>query len=135
MHSRELAELFLRNAQQDEFVLDKLISDPSSPIEIICFHAQQSVEKRLKAVLALHGVRFAKIHEIGKILALLRKNGITYPPDFEDLDGLSPFAADFRYEELPTGGGRLLDRMWAADCVRRVKTWAEAAVKNKPEVT
>ncbi len=72
MHSRELAELFFRKAQQDEFVLDKLISDPSSPVEVIGFHAQQSVEKRLKAVLALHGVRFAKIDEIGKILALLR---------------------------------------------------------------
>lgn len=28
MHSRELAELFFRKARQDEFVLDKLISDP-----------------------------------------------------------------------------------------------------------
>ncbi len=134
MHSRELAELLLRKAQQNEFVIDKLISDPSSPSEVIGFHAQQSVEKRLKAVLALHGVRFAKIHEIGKILALLRKNGITYPPEFEDLDDLSPFAADFRYEDLPTGGGRLLDQMWAVDCVRRVRTWAEAVVKTKPEV-
>ena len=34
-HSRELAELLLRKAEQDEFALDKLIPDPDSPDEII----------------------------------------------------------------------------------------------------
>jgi HEPN domain-containing protein len=130
MHSRELAELFFRKARQDEFVLDKLISDPTSPDEVIGFHAQQAVEKMLKAVLALHAVRLGKIHEIGQLRALLRKNGIAHPSEFDELDRLSPFAADFRYKDLPSGPEHPFDRMWAADSVRRVKAWAEAAVRG-----
>jgi len=56
--SRELAELLLQKAEQDEFALDKLIPDPNSPDEIIGFHAQQAIEKMLKAVLALAAVRY-----------------------------------------------------------------------------
>ena len=130
MHSRELAELFLRKARQDDFVLDKLISDPASPDEVIGFHAQQAVEKMLKAVLAFHAVRVGKIHEIGQLLALLRKNTIIYPSEFDELDRLSPFAADFRYEDLPSGPEHSFDRTWAADNVRRVRTWAESSVQR-----
>ena len=130
MHSRELAELFFRKARQDEFVLDKLISDPTSPDEVIGFHAQQAVEKMLNAVLALHAVRFGKVHEIGQLLGLLRKNSINCPSEFDELDLLSPFAADFRYKDLPSGPERAFERMWAVDCVRRVKAWAEAAVRG-----
>ena len=43
--SRELAELLVRKAAQDEFVIEKLISDPASPEEAIGFHAQQAIEK------------------------------------------------------------------------------------------
>jgi hypothetical protein len=50
-HSSEHAELLLRKAQQDESALEKLISDPALPDEIIGFHAQQAIEKTLKAVL------------------------------------------------------------------------------------
>ena len=85
MHSRELAELFFGKARQDEFALDKLVSDPASPDEVIGFHAQQAVEKMLKAVLVLHAVRLGKIHEIAQLLALLRENHIPYPAEFEEL--------------------------------------------------
>jgi hypothetical protein len=42
-HSREHAELLLHKARQDEFALEKLISDPALPDEIIGFHAQQAI--------------------------------------------------------------------------------------------
>jgi hypothetical protein len=38
--SRERAQLLLRKAAQDEFTIEKLISDPASPDEVIGFHAQ-----------------------------------------------------------------------------------------------
>lgn len=131
MHSRELAELFFRKARQGEFVLDKLISDSASPDEVIGFHAQQAVEKMLKAVLALHAIRFGKVHEIGQSLTLLRKSNIAYPPEFEELDRLSSFAVDFRYKDLPSGPERPFDRTWAAGFVGRVKAWAEGVVTGQ----
>jgi len=129
MRSRELAELFLRKARQDEFALDKLISDPASPDEVVGFHAQQAVEKMVKAVLALHAVRFGRVHEIGHILGLLRKNNIPYPSEFEELDRLTPFATTLRYEDMLAELEHSLDRRWAHEMVRRVKAWAEGVVQ------
>ena len=40
MKVREHALLFLRKAEQDDFVLDLLLGSPESPDEIIGFHAQ-----------------------------------------------------------------------------------------------
>jgi HEPN domain-containing protein len=58
MRWREHAELLLRKAAQDEFTVEKLFPDPASPDEVIGFHAQQVVEKTLKAVLALRAVPY-----------------------------------------------------------------------------
>ena len=41
------------------------------PTDTVCFHAQQCVEKYLKAFLVLEGIDFPKAHDIGKISALL----------------------------------------------------------------
>ena len=42
-----------------------------APADTICFHAQQCVEKYLKALLVHKGVGFAKTHEIADLVALL----------------------------------------------------------------
>ncbi|OGV95004.1 MAG: hypothetical protein A3K19_26565, partial [Lentisphaerae bacterium RIFOXYB12_FULL_65_16] len=39
--------------------------------DTVCFHAQQCVEKYLKALLVLNGVSFPKTHDIEDILALV----------------------------------------------------------------
>jgi len=57
MPQREHSELLLRKAAQDEFTVEKLIPDPESPDEVIGFHAQQAVEKILKAVSFSHSFR------------------------------------------------------------------------------
>jgi HEPN domain-containing protein len=41
------------------------------PTDTVCFHAQQCVEKYLKAVLVFHGREFPKVHDVAEILALL----------------------------------------------------------------
>ena len=41
------------------------------PTDTICFHAQQCVEKYLKALLAWHGVDAPKTHNIKRLLPLL----------------------------------------------------------------
>ena len=49
-------EVLLRKARQDELVLQKLLNDPEVDDDTLGFHAQQSAEKMLKAVLASRGV-------------------------------------------------------------------------------
>jgi len=132
MQSRRLAETLLRKAAQDEFVLHKLIPDPASPDEAIGFHAQQAVEKMLKAVLALHAIRFGKVHELAHLLDLLHEKSISFPKNFEEFDRLTPFAATLRYEDIfPISEGPI-DRTWAADCVRQARAWAESILAGHP---
>ena len=83
-HSRELAELLLRKAEQDEFALDKLIPDPNSPDEIIGFHAQQAIEKTLKAVLTNSAIYYGRTHNLSVLLDLLRANDISFPGELEE---------------------------------------------------
>lgn len=97
--SRELAELLLRKAAHDEYVFIALWGNREAPQEVALFHAQQAVEKMIKAVLALSAVRFRKIHDLGALIDLARGNGIAFPKELEGVTRLTPFATYFRYEE------------------------------------
>ncbi len=131
MRQREHAELLLHKAQQDEFALEKLIPDPASPDEIIGFHAQQAVEKMLKAVLTNAAVYYARTHNLDALLGLLRDYGISFPGELEDVGRLTPFAARFRYVDMAPELGMPFDRVWARECVRKVRAWAESALREK----
>ena len=133
MRSREHAELLLRKAAQDEFVVEKLSFDPASPDEVIGFHAQQSVEKTLKAVLTLSSIHYGRTHSIAALIDLLAENGIAVPSELDQVRRLTPFAVAFRYDELPPQPQQPFDRLWALDCVRQVRTWAESLLRKKRE--
>jgi len=133
MPSRERAELLLRKAAQDEFALAKLVSDPESPDELIGFHAQQAVEKMLKAVLAVKGVCYRPIHDLTELMELLRDNAISFPAGLEDSRRLTPFATTFRYDDFLLQEGEAFDRAWAIECVSKVRAWAESIIKPREE--
>lgn len=65
----------------------------------ICFHAQQFVEKALKAFLVLHGREFPRTHNLSFLKALCAE----MDPDFSDLpiDDLSLYAVELRYPGEP----------------------------------
>lgn len=125
---RERAARLLRKAAQDEFTIEKLLPDPASPDEVIGFHAQQAIEKMLKAVLALWSVRYRRTHDIVELIDLVRQKIDTFPADLEDLRRLSPFATEYRYDDFPEESEEPFDRQWALQCVRRARTWAEFVV-------
>lgn len=110
MRSRHSAEVPLRKAKGDEFTVEKLAPDHSSPDEVIGFHAQQAVEKMLKAVLSLHELPYPRIHDLTELVDLLRENKISTPEYLEEVDRLTPFVTLFRYSDLATEPPRSLDR-------------------------
>jgi HEPN domain-containing protein len=61
------------------------------------FHAQQAVEKALKAVLAKHGVEFPYTHNIGLLMRLCEDQGYELPAQLLESDRLTPYAAAIRY--------------------------------------
>lgn len=98
MKNRKLAEKFLRKANQDMVVLEKWRQDPDIADEILGFHAQQTAEKMLKAVLAYHGIEFPLTHRLTDLIDLGKEHGIVLPDRLEDVRFLTPFAVEFRYD-------------------------------------
>ncbi len=82
---------------------------------IFGFHAQQAVEKGLKAWLSAMEVLFPLTHDISRLLPLLEKQGVDLGELWEWAD-LTPFAVEHRYawtsdEEAPLDRADLIDRV------------------------
>lgn len=94
------AHLFLNKAQQDAVLVEKIIDDSDIAIETLGFHIEQAFEKALKALLSAHGIPFRRTHDIRELLDLLDDNDLSLPMYFGDLDEWTPFAVEYRYEEM-----------------------------------
>ena len=129
MKHHEKALLLLEKASEDEALLDEILDSERISDEIIGFHAQQAVEKLLKAVLSEFGVAYRKLHDLEKLLDLLTDNKIEVPNDIKELDVLSPYAVEFRYDILPSEAEFPFDRAATRELVRKVRKWAEEKIK------
>ena len=69
----------LRAADRDSKAFEILRDAAGAPLAAVCFHAQQAVEKSLKAVLFLHLIEFRRTHDLVKLAELLRNQGIDPP--------------------------------------------------------
>ena len=69
-----------------------------APTETVCFHAQQCVEKYLKAILVYRGIPFPKSHDIGVLMVLVPRG--SRPALAVDVqDRLTKYASAPRYPE------------------------------------
>lgn len=128
MKQRDMVRALLHKAGRDEAVVARLLSDADLDDEIIGFHAQQAVEKALKAWLAHLGADYPKVHNLQTMLELLRSQGQTIPPAFEAVNSLTPFVTIFRYEDLPISAG--FARKDALALVRTVLAYVRGIVEN-----
>jgi HEPN domain-containing protein len=62
-----------------------------------CFHAQQCIEKYLKAVLIKKRISFSKIHDLEVLLDLCLSAYPLWEPMREDMQLLTQYAVQFRY--------------------------------------
>lgn len=73
-----------------------LTLEKDCPHGTVCFHAQQCVEKYLKALLVFHTVPFPKIHDLLELLPLVpRTIGLGIQP--VDVAALNRYAVEGRY--------------------------------------
>jgi HEPN domain-containing protein len=70
--------------------------DDECPTDTVCFHAQQVVEKYLKALLVFKGIPFPKSHNIEDIIALLPPSSRPRLSE-KDQDKLTEYATVTRY--------------------------------------
>jgi HEPN domain-containing protein len=94
---KEAAKL-LAMARKDLQALRALADPKVAGVETFGFHAQQAVEKCFKAWLAAKGVLYPRIHDLDRLLDLLREQGVLVPPEFDTLGVLTDFGVAFRYE-------------------------------------
>jgi len=118
----DLAARFARKAESDEIVLDKLGDDPDVPDDLIGFHAQQALEKLLKAALAQAGVAPPRIHDLGKLLALLTDAGLSSPVSVDQARAMVPWAVEFRYDDVLD---ERLNRTAACEAVEKMRAWVD----------
>ena len=96
---KQQALVLLTKAEGDFRAAACLCKDSSISVWTIGFHAQQAVEKALKAVLIKHEIRYPFTHDIETLTDIMEKRDLRLPPDFSELSGLTLFGALFRYED------------------------------------
>ncbi len=86
-----------RYAEQDWQVATSLIRRKHPPNVAICFHAQQSAEKYLKALLLQKSVAFPRTHDLPTLNTLCEQAGIQTGLSPGRLTILSDYAVATRY--------------------------------------
>lgn len=93
----EQTQALIEAAQRDRLTFQILLRDPNSPLETTLFHAQQALEKGLKALLVRAGIMFPRTHDLLELRDLAAANGIDVPVARDLLARLAPYAVEFRY--------------------------------------
>ena len=116
----EVVGEWVRKAESDlKNAANTLKMGEDCPTDTVCFHAQQVVEKYLKALLVLEGTSFPKTHHIEELLALVSS---ALRPELSDEEQyrLTDYATVTRYpgdyELIPLGEARR-----AVSAARRVR--------------
>jgi len=89
--------------------------------DAICFHAEQCVEKYLKARLAEAGVSFPKTHDLTILLDLIKSVEPMWEVFRRDLAFLTECAVKFRYP------GESADRKTATEALKICRAFRKAA--------
>jgi hypothetical protein len=90
------AQIPLIKAAEDEAVLQV----DTNPDSVLGFHAQQAVEKLIKALLSSLSVPFELTHQLDRLQTALRAAGETLPATPLPLSELNDFAVVYRYDLL-----------------------------------
>ncbi|MEO8428140.1 MAG: HEPN domain-containing protein [Verrucomicrobiota bacterium] len=93
-HARQL----LTMAGKDLAALKAMTDRDSFAEEIFGFHAQQAIEKCLKAWLSALSVQYPLRHDLAELLGLLNKQGRDTSA-FKHLISYTDYAVAFRYEQ------------------------------------
>lgn len=96
------------------------------------FHAQQAVEKLLKAVLTHCGVEYPRTHNLVMLVELLRATPHSQPADADEFHRLVPFAVLLRYEDAAGDEPPPADPRWLDAVVSRTMSWADRIIGPMP---
>ena len=114
------AQALLRAAERDWKTVELLLQHPDAPVSSVCFHAQQYLEKGMKAVLVSNAVVFRRTHDLEQLADLLEQQGIELPLSKDQLKRLIPFVVMIRYEDTEI---TLADVNTVAEMMEDARVW------------
>jgi len=89
---------WIDKAEEDFYVAQSLRRLRKQPAHnAVCFHAQQAIEKLLKALLERAKIRIPKVHDLPNLLDLCAIHDPFLATMREDMLRLSIYAVEFRY--------------------------------------
>jgi len=115
MSNRDHAQLLLQLAQADVRAVRAMADTTWFSDAIVGFHAQQAVEKALKALLSMHAIIYPKTHDLDELGALVRQHVPTTFHIVDEVLALTEYAVQYRYDFFPEV--EALDRQHIADVV------------------
>ena len=122
------ARALLAMAEKDLRALEGMGDAATFTDEIFGFHAQQAVEKNLKAWIATLGQEYPLTHNLARLLALLEEQGAQVG-NFWDLTEYTAFAVEFRYGSLDVSE-EPLDRPVVISQVGRLIEWVKGLMEG-----
>ena len=96
----DLVRGWLEKARRDLIIAVSAQSSSEPFTDMICFHAQQSAEKCLKAYLIWNDIRFPKTHSIEDLVLLASEYHTDWMRLKDDAAALTPYAVETRYPEF-----------------------------------
>lgn len=121
----EVAEVYLGKAASDLSAARALAPDADQDDDVVGFHAQQAVEKSLKAVLAVRGLEIPRTHDLELLMRRLQTGPQKPPDEMMEVKSLSPWAVTMRYDEMEA----TLDREVALALAESSVEWAREQVE------
>ncbi|MBN1941959.1 MAG: HEPN domain-containing protein [Phycisphaerae bacterium] len=88
---------WLRKADMDQAVAERLAADEVPFCNAITFHCQQAAEKYLKALLTFWEIEFPKTHILAMLIGLVETRDETLAKSLMDVIVLTPYGAELRY--------------------------------------
>ena len=114
----DLVRGWLKKAESDLATVEICISSNKS-FDVACFHAQQVIERYLKAYLIFKDVDFPFVHDLRKLLELCAATDPAFEQLFSLVEGMTEYAVELRYDP----------EFWPA--IERAKSALDAALKIK----
>ena len=104
---------WVEKAEDDSRVMAMLLRMEKCPTDLVGFHAQQCIEKYMKAVLVMNRIGFPKTHDLNAIFRLMPEST---RPEMDELvrRRFTDYATVLRYP----GGGAPIPMAEARDAVR-----------------
>jgi HEPN domain-containing protein len=119
----EIARQWVAKARNDLLDADNNLASKHVPTDTVCYHCQQAAEKRLKAVLAAHGIPPPRTHLLLMLLDAITPMLSSVETLRESLVVLTPYAISTRYPVDDLCQPAMDDAREARRCAENVVSW------------